>query len=207
MKRIKSIINIPQGFFKSAELSSILILLLLFTSCASDKEFIIYNPIVKEKYFSRDTPAEIGNKNEEFYIKNGYLKIGMISVKLISKKCFDKCESFTHSSDSINLLLKKAADQGGDIVILLQNDESGSENITKKGKCLRSHMEYGLFSDNGMLLHSLGDNTLPDNRDVCDEYEILNGTEEYVISTGSVWRLIDEFNNNNPDKKNKINEK
>jgi hypothetical protein len=173
-------------------------------SCAGSHEIIKFDPLVKEKYPAREGIAVKGENNEKFYLKNGYIKLGNLSVKQIRKICFDNCETINHTSESTAVLLKNASQNGGDLVLITQDKVTGSEKAVKNGKCIRSHQVSELQQTwhqaapgSGQVSYSTSKVVY---RTVCDEYEIINGTQEFIISSGSVWRKISDSEKKNNKK-------
>jgi hypothetical protein len=162
-------------------------------SCTT-REFIKFNPATLQNYSERNAPAEIGTKNEEYYLSHGYVKIGSLSVKQIESNTLAGNEKFTYPDDCTTVLRINAAKNGGDIVVLTQNNTAGVEDVRENGKCIRSHIERQprtVFIQGSSGAGTTGRlETVYDTVIICDEFEILTGKQYFKTSGGSVFRKL-----------------
>jgi hypothetical protein len=165
---------------------------LMVISCGAKKEIVIFNPVTKESFSSRENPAETGAGDEKYYIDKGYIRIGTLSVKHVNRVCFDSCEDISHSYDLTDVLKRHAAQKGGDVIVITQDKVKGSEKARKNGACKRSHLDPRMtqsYHPAPMGSNQAGYYTTEVQwYPVCDEYDIIEGKQDYTVSSGEVWR-------------------
>ena len=157
--------------------------MLFLSACvaALPKEEVNFYRTYTQELSSRGKPAKITEQRPVELKKQGYSEIGTIEVTYETKRCFDKCEEYSHSDDLALRLLKEAAQKGGDLVFLTSINQSSSEEVTKRGLCAswKTVWAHELQPDGSLRLVT---------REQCERYNEIPGTSYLISSRGSVWR-------------------
>jgi ankyrin repeat protein len=151
-----------------------------------------YSPAVKKALPAREAPARIVTSTDEELLAQGYIKAGSIKVRKVIAECYGNnlsacIEEARRSARPCNTsaeLRKKAAEKGGDVVVLTLMDKIGPESITKNGRCLDWRQEHrsGPLYEKGRVV---GTRYWTENR--CVSHETLYGTGLFEKSEGAVW--------------------
>ena len=101
---------------------------------------IEYEPLIQGDFSARTVPAKVSKESDESLIKNGYVMIGTARAQFITKTYEKgKFQAVAGPSDATATVLEKAAAQGGDTVVLLQDNESEWETQWRK-ECVSPYM-------------------------------------------------------------------
>ncbi len=166
-------------------------------------EKVEFRPVYKAKFDARREAAATSLTPTELE-SGSYVRLGELSVKFIDKRCFPKdgCSSESHSELPTSRLLREAAQNGGDTVVLGRNNNRGKGQAVKNGRCLstktvsvpRSVCDYeticsgGFCSTRQTICH-----TEYSSQEQCAQWEQIYGDEYYTSSDASVWRRDPEL--------------
>lgn len=159
--------------------------------CSSSMK-VEYSPAVKKTLPAREAPARVVTSTDEELLAQGYIKAGSIKVMKLIAECYgdnrSACiEEARRSAKPCNTsaeLRKKAAEKGGDVVVLTTQDKIGLERITKNGRCLDWRQEHrsGPLYEKGRVV---GTRYWTENR--CVSHDTIYGDGLFEKSEGAVW--------------------
>jgi hypothetical protein len=182
--------------------------LMFLAGCAvlssDNKEFLPAAWLGEEKPSSRATPAQVTQESEEALKKKGFVAIGQISEKVVTGTYWDvsKLPAKAELRDVTTGLLRRAADCGGDVVVLQKNNSTESSRVSKRGRALT----WDTQSRTVLYQRSLGSGkgSVQDSRteyvNVPTSWETVDGWEYSVVSSGTVWRHDPELEKNAQEK-------
>ncbi len=160
----------------------------LFTFCAassfSQKSGLRYEPIEElqnDKLSARSTPAGISKESEEILGRKDYVKIGKITNDVVTATYRGKDLYLDNPVPKVkkNLteeLCIKAAARGGDLVVLIEDNNPYSVNTVKSGKVIAHQNHRKLV--NGKWVHYT----------IASDWEKIDEKIVGVRSIGIVWR-------------------
>ena len=156
------------------------------------KKFVPANAVAGQKLSSRPTPAQITQESEEALTKKGYVRIGEISMEEVTGTYWgtEKPPETQPSRDLTTPLLLRAAEHGGDLVVLSRSNSRDSYQVMKKGKVLtwerqsrtETYQQRAKTGDPGVMASRTVYYSVPTS------WETVEGKEFAVRSSGSVWR-------------------
>ncbi len=161
-------------------------------SVATTKEnFVATATVADQKLSPRATPAQVTQESEEALIKKGFVRIGEISEDEVTGTYWgsEKPAEPAPSRDVTTPLLHRAAEHGGDLVVLTRDNALDSYEVTKHGKALTweqvSRTETYQYNDKTGEHHT-AEKKVYDN--VPTSWETIRGTQHAIRSAGTVWR-------------------
>lgn len=156
------------------------------------KKFVAAEAVLGLKMSPRPAPARITQESEESLTRKGYVRIGTISLEEVTGTFWgpEKPPEPQPSRDLTTPLLRRAAEHGGDLVVLSRNNSIDSYEVTKKGKVLawkresrtESYQQRSGTGDPGYMA------TRTVYYNVPTSWETVLGVEFAVRSIGTVWR-------------------
>ncbi len=103
------------------------ILVFAIICCQRAKPSLTYQHLLNQTVQSRTQPASLSPKAAETLIKEGFVKIGYIDLRILTKSCRryllggkdvrEVCET-SAESDPIPWLLRKGGEVGGDLIVI-----------------------------------------------------------------------------------------
>jgi len=173
----------------------VLIIMAGFTGAFADvkKKFVTAAALAGLKLSPRPTPARIIQESEEALMKKGYVRIGEISIEEVTGTYWgsEKPPETQSSRDLTTPLLLRAAEHGGDLVVLSRSNSQDSYQVMKKGKVLawerqsrtETYQQRAKTGDPGVMASRTVYYSVPTS------WETVEGKEFAVRSSGSVWRI------------------
>ena len=165
-----------------------------FTGSFADvkKKFVAADAVAGLRLSPRPAPARITQESEEALMKKGYVRIGEISLGEVTGTYWGSEEppETQPSRDLTTPLLRRAAEHGGDLVVLSRDNSQDSYQVVKKGKVLT--WERQSRTETYQQRRGTGDPGTMATRTVYysvpASWETVQGKEYAVRSSGSVWR-------------------
>ena len=159
---------------------------------AAEENFVATTAVKDQKLSSRPKPAQVTQESEENLIKKGFVRIGEISMEEVTGTYWksEKIPEAVPSRDVTTPLLRRAAEHGGDLVVLTRDNSPDSYQVTKKGKVLtwqrqsrqEAYQQKSGTGDAGYTAYRTVYYNVPIS------WETIRGTEQAVRSAGAVWR-------------------
>jgi len=168
----------------------------LISAPGDEDKFVPVTVLKDEKLSSRSNPAQVTHESEDALTKKGYVQIGEISRKEVTGTYWDskKMPDKAPLRDLTTRLLREAADQGGDLIVLAEDNSPLTMQVTKHGK----PTEW--YRGSRQVVSQVNDPDGGHHMDYRTEYyqepiawETIEGTEYYVRSSGIVWRYDPEL--------------
>jgi hypothetical protein len=150
-------------------------------------------PFENDKFSARPSPAKVTQESEDSLKQKGYFLIATVRVENNIETFWGDKTSEEEQRRSINArgqrdltpkLLNIAASCGGDLVTLQKNNSLDYRGRTREGRCLSSRAETHWETSYIPSPHQV-----EVHRIICDTHKMVGGTQWYVHSVGSVWRL------------------
>jgi hypothetical protein len=174
---------------------ALLTLLAFLSGCAilssTKTEFVPAEWLGKGKPSPRPTPAQVTQESAEALKAKGFVMVGQISKKVVTGTYWgSKLHNKPESRDITTGLLRLAADHGGDVIVLQQNNSAEQSPVTKRGRALTwiEESRTELYQTHNYT----GDPGVQASRTVYyrvpTSWETINGTEYSVVSSGTIWR-------------------
>jgi len=174
--------------------------LTLLASCAvlsaSTETFEPVAGLGKGRLSPRPTPAQVTQESEAALKKKGFVAIGQISRRVVTKTYWNSSDLNVPippaRRDLTKELCQDAAAQGGDLITLTGDNKPGKRSTSKRGKAIAWSTVRTLQST--YTGHKPGDYTAGYYREswvdvkVPTAWEEIPGVECYVMSSGTVWR-------------------
>ena len=158
----------------------------------AEENFVATTAVKDQKLSSRPKPAQVTQESEENLIKKGFVRIGEISMEEVTGTYWksEKIPEAVPSRDVTTPLLRRAAEHGGDLVVLTRDNSPDSYQVTKKGKVLtwqrqsrqEAYQQKSGTGDAGYTAYRTVYYNVPIS------WETIRGTEQAVRSAGAVWR-------------------
>ena len=159
---------------------------------AAEENFVATTAVKDQKLSSRPKPVQVTQESEENLIKKGFVRIGEISMEEVTGTYWksEKIPEAVPSRDVTTPLLRRAAEHGGDLVVLTRDNSPDSYQVTKKGKVLtwqrqsrqEAYQQKSGTGDAGYTAYRTVYYNVPIS------WETIRGTEQAVRSAGAVWR-------------------
>ncbi len=166
-------------------------------AAADDEEFAAAASLQGENPSPRTAPAKISRESADALVKQGFVRLGEISCREVTgtywrpKNPPDRAPVAGVTAK----LCRRAANRGGDLVVLAEDNLPVTARVTKRGKALtwmkQSRQEFY------QQRSATGDAGYQASRtvyyDVPTSWETIEGTECSVRSTATVWRRDPEL--------------
>jgi hypothetical protein len=134
------------------------------------------------KFSPRSAPAKVTTESKDTLERNGYVRIGWISVVKVVKTCWNnkcnasfKCESVSPQEDYTKSIIELAPQYGGDLIVLVQDRSARVRDRQKVGKCTHHLKDFN--SEGRVILW------------VCDAWATDYGNDCVNESQWDIWRL------------------
>ena len=155
-----------------------------FCSSSPEKQFIRYKAFTKKEFSSTSSVKKTRLSDRRLY-RQGYKKIGLLSVSHLHKRCYKECENFQHEHSSMDVLLEEAMERGAQLIKISASNRPKKEPWKKRLKCL----SYRTITYNFQ-------GTTPDGRSTretrsyqeCIKWQYGTGIQTMYYSSGSLWR-------------------
>jgi len=136
--------------------------------------------------------AQPTTSNREQLIQNDYFEVGSLTVELTVEECpgserGPQCKAIPHEGTATQLLLREAADRGGDLVQLIKQDERVAAMDARQGRCLRSHNVQRYVS---VPIYVTECRTIMANQLSCSERQSGSRLELRTVSECASWEQI-----------------
>ncbi len=150
-------------------------------------------PFENDKFSARSSPATVTQESADSLKQKGYFLIATVTVEnnletfwgdKISEEEQRRSVNARGQKDLTPKLLDMAASCGGDMVTQQENNSLQFRGKARDGRCLSSRAETDWETSYIPSPHQV-----EVHRIICEQREMVGGTQWYVHSVGSVWRL------------------